>query len=327
MKALVSGITGQDGSFLSELLLEKGYEVHGIVRRRSNPRIDNIAHLVDRLVLHTADVCDQGSIDRVVSIVRPDEFYHLAAMSFVAPSFTQPVYTVQATAVGTLHVLESIRHVSPKTKLYVAGSSEQFGRALPPHNEDVKFYPRSPYGCAKVMAHDMTRVYREAYGLFACVGILGNHESEVRGIEFLTRKVSMGVAKIKLGFASHIELGNLDARRDWGYAGDYVRAMWMMLQSSTPKDYVIGTGIDHTVRDFVVAALKVAGLEPDVDRYVKVNPAFLRPAEVDVLRLDATRAKEELGWTPTVTFNELVEKMVKSDLRKLSTDGYEVQYG
>ena len=326
MRCLVTGVTGQDGSIIAEQLIDQGHEVHGVVRRRSNPRLDNIEHL-DKLKLHTADICDQTSLDRVFAEVQPDEAYALAAQSFVGASFTQPAYTVQATALGILHVLESVRRISPHTRLYVAGSSEQFGATPPPHNEQSRFHPRSPYGCAKVMAHDMARVYREAYNLFVVVGILGNHESIRRGVEFLTRKVAIGVAEIAHGRKSHLELGNLDAKRDWGWANDYTRAMQLMLRVNEPKDYVVGTGECYTVREFVEYALQAVELQPDIERYVKVNPLFVRPAEVDVLRLDSSLIRKELGWVPTVTFRDLVTTMVQHEWLRIQNEEAAISAG
>ena len=316
-RSLIFGVSGQDGSYLAELLLNYGYDVHGLIRRKSDPRLDNIVHIVDRIVLHSGDICDQASVDHVVGDVQPDELYALAAQSFVQASFGQPIYTAMATGLGILHVLEAVRRTSPKTRVYVAGSSEQFGQSPPPQHELTITDPQSPYGVAKVFARDMAKVYRRAYGLSVSVGILFNHESPIRGLEFVTRKISMGVAKIAHGHATHIELGNLDSRRDWGYAKDYVRAMHMMLQTEQPDDFAIGTGVDHSVKDFVMAALKAAGLEPDVDRYVRTSTAHVRPAEVHVLRADASKAKRVLGWVPLVTFNELVEMMVTADLARV----------
>ena len=316
-RVVVAGISGQDGSFLAESYLQDGYEVHGIVRRKSDTRLDNIAHLKDRLTLHTGDLCDQSSLDAIIAAVQPDEVVNLAAQSFVTASFAAAESTSDITGLGALRVLEAVRKHAPKAKVYTAGSSEQFGATPPPQNEQSEFHPVSPYGASKVFACEITRVYREAYGLFACVGILFNHEGPRRGQEFLTRKVSIGVAKIALGLADHIALGNLDARRDWGHAADYVHAMRLMLAQDKPDDYVIGTGVDHSVRDFVIAALKAAKLEPDIEKYVRVDPAFYRPAEVNALRADASKARRVLGWVPTITFDELVCEMVENDIAKL----------
>ncbi len=316
-RAIISGITGQDGSYLAELLLEQGYEVTGIVRRASAPNLWRIEHLLGRLTLRPADLLDQLSLMRVIDDVRPMEFYNLAAMSFVPASWDQPMLTGEFNSQGVTRVLEAIRQVDPKVKLYQASSSEMFGKVREiPQTELTPFYPRSPYGVSKAFGHYITVNYRESYGLFACSGILFNHESPRRGLEFVTRKVTDGVARVKLGLADSLALGNLDACRDWGFAGDYVRAMWMMLQQDQPDDYVVATGIAHSVRDLVEVAFARVGL--DWQKYVRVDPAFLRPAEVDHLIGDPTKAKTVLGWRPSVDFKGLIEMMVDADLARLA---------
>ena len=316
-RAIITGITGQDGSYLAELLLEKGYEVTGIVRRLSAANFWRIEHLLDRIVLRPADLLDQLSLIRVVQDVRPHEIYNLAAMSFVPASWDQPLLTGEFNAQGVTRVLEAVRHVDTGIRIYQASSSEMYGRVREvPQTEMTPFYPRSPYGVSKVFGHYITVNYRESYGLFASSGILFNHESPRRGIEFVTRKVTDGVARIKLGLTSHLGLGNLDACRDWGFAGDYVRAMWLMLQQDTADDYVIATGISHSVRDLVESAFGHAGL--DWQKYVLVDPAFLRPAEVDHLIGDAGRARKVLGWEPQVNFERLIATMVDADVARLS---------
>ena len=316
-RALITGITGQDGSYLAELLLEKGYEVYGMVRRTSHHSFERIEHLLDRVQIVTADLLDQHSLTVVMQEVGPDEVYNLAAQSYVPTSWTQPVLTGEFTALGVTRILEAIRLVRPEARFYQASSSEMFGKVHEsPQHEGTAFYPRSPYGVAKVYAHWITVNYRESYGLFAVSGILFNHESPRRGMEFVTRKVSDAVARIKLGLATSLRLGNLDARRDWGYAGDYVDAMWRMLQAKAPTDYVVGTGTTHSVRDLVETAFGHAGL--DWRKYVVTDPAFIRPAEVDVLLADPRRARTELGWEPTVNFEGLVRMMVDSDLERLA---------
>jgi GDPmannose 4,6-dehydratase len=316
-RALITGITGQDGSYLAELLLEKGYEVYGMVRRTSHHSFERIEHLLDRVQIVTADLLDQHSLTVVMQEVRPDEVYNLAAQSYVPTSWTQPVLTGEFTALGVTRILEAIRLVRPEARFYQASSSEMFGKVQEsPQHEGTAFYPRSPYGVAKVYAHWITVNYRESYGLYAVSGILFNHESPRRGMEFVTRKVSDAVARIKLGLATSLRLGNLDARRDWGYAGDYVDAMWRMLQSPVPTDYVIGTGTAHSVSDLVETAFRHAGL--DWRKHVVTDPAFIRPAEVDVLLADPRRAKAELGWEPTVDFEGLVRMMVDADLERLA---------
>jgi GDPmannose 4,6-dehydratase len=316
-RAIITGITGQDGSYLAELLLSKGYAVTGIVRRSSAPNLWRIEHLLDRIELRPADLLDQLSIIRVFEAVKPTEVYNLAAMSFVPASWDQPMLTGEFNAQGVTRVLEAIRQVDPTIRLYQASSSEMFGKVREvPQTELTPFYPRSPYGVSKVFGHYITVNYRESYGLFACSGILFNHESPRRGLEFVTRKVTDGVARIKLGLADSIALGNLDASRDWGFAGDYVRAMWLMLQQEQADDYVIATGIAHSVRELVETAFGHAGL--DWQRYVRLDPALLRPAEVEHLIGDATKARSRLGWTPEVDFTGLVRMMVDADLARLS---------
>jgi GDPmannose 4,6-dehydratase len=316
-RALITGITGQDGSYLAELLLEKGYEVHGMVRRSSTENFERIAHLVDRIGLVQADLLDPTSLVEALEETRPTELYNLGAQSFVPTSWKQPVLTAEFTAVGVTRVLEAIRRVDPNIRFYQASSSEMFGKVREvPQNEQTPFYPRSPYGVAKVYGHFITVNYRESYGLFAVSGILFNHESPRRGLEFVTRKISDGVARIKLGLADELRLGNLDAKRDWGYAGDYVEAMWLMLQAEEPEDYVIATGEEHSVREFVDVAFEHAGLEPE--RHVVVDPQFLRPAEVDHLVGDSTKARAKLSWEPKVPFRELVEMMLDADVERLT---------
>src|SRR3989441_2052766 len=315
--ALVTGITGQDGSYLAELLLEKGYEVVGVVRRTSHDSYERIGHLLDRLHIVPADLLDQHSLTAVVRDGKPDEIYNLAAQSFVPTSWTQPVLTGEFTALGVPRLLEAVRLAHPTARVYQASSSEMFGKVSEtPQRETTPFYPRSPYGVAKVYGHWITVNYRESYGLFAVSGILFNHESPRRGLEFVTRKVSDGVARIVKGRAREIELGNLDARRDWGFAGDYVEAMWRMLQQDRPQDYVIGSGETHSVRELVELAFAHVGL--DYRRHVKVDPRFVRPAEVEALQADPSKAARELGWTPTTTFADLVRMMVDADLERLS---------
>jgi GDPmannose 4,6-dehydratase len=311
--AFITGITGQDGSYLAELLLGKGYRVCGMVRRSSTENFERIGHLRDRLELYQADLLDQTSISHVLAEVQPDEVYNLAAQSFVATSWNQPVLTAEYTAVGVTRMLDAIRQVCPKARFYQASSSEMFGKVLEtPQKETTPFYPRSPYGVAKVYGHYITLNYRESYGLYACSGILFNHESERRGLEFVTRKITHHVARIKCGLANELRLGNLQAKRDWGFAGDYVQAMWLMLQQDSPDDYVVGTGETHTVQEFVEIAFDHVGL--DWKRYVVIDPKFVRPAEVDLLLADPAKAKKHLGWQPKVSFEQLVTRMVESDL-------------
>lgn len=320
--ALVTGITGQDGSYLAELLLEKGYRVVGMTRRTSTEVHERIEHIVDDVEIVSGDLLDQSSITSIVNEVRPSEIYNLAAQSFVPASWNQPVLTGEFTALGVTRVLESVRQVDPSIRFYQASSSEMFGgTSESPQDEKTSFYPRSPYGVAKVYGHWITVNYRESYDLFACSGICFNHESARRGKEFVTRKISDGVARIKLGLAKELRLGNLDAHRDWGYAGDYVRAMWLMLQQERPEDYVIATGRTHSVRDFVRIAFEVAGLG-SFEPYVVIDPRFVRPAEVDRLIGDAGKAARELGWKPEVTFEQLVALMVEADIDRLSARGH-----
>ncbi len=316
-RALITGITGQDGSYLAELLLDKGYHVTGIVRRASAPNFWRIQHLLDRLDLRPADLLDQLSLIRVFADVQPDEVYNLAAMSFVPASWDQPMLTGEFNAQGVTRVLEAIRQVNPRIKLYQASSSEMFGKVREvPQTELTPFYPRSPYGVSKVFAHYITVNYRESYNLFAVSGILFNHESPRRGLEFVTRKVTDGVARIKLGLSESVSLGNLDAQRDWGFAGDYVRAMWMMLQQDQPEDYVIATGVSHSVRDLVEVAFGHAGLE--WNKHVKLDPSLIRPAEVDHLIGDASKARVALRWKPDCDFGALIRMMVDADLARLA---------
>ncbi len=312
-KALITGITGQDGSYLAEFLLEKGYEVHGMVRRSSTEGFDRIRHIRALVTLHQADLLDQLSIVRLLDAIRPHEVYNLAAMSFVPTSWEQPLLTGEFTALGVTRMLEAIRQVDPAIRFYQASSSEMFGDAREePQNENTRFWPRSPYGVAKVYGHWITVNYRESFGIFACSGILFNHESPRRGKEFVTRKVTDAVARIKLGLQEELHLGNLDAMRDWGFAGDYVRAMWLMLQQDKPDDYVVATGEKHSVRELVETAFSYVGL--DWREYVKIDPKLIRPAEVCTLRGDASKARRVLGWQPEVSFTGLVQMMVDSDL-------------
>ncbi len=313
--ALITGVTGQDGSYLAELLLAKGYRVVGIVRRSSTTPYERIAHLVDRVELISADLLDQHSLVEAMAACQPDEIYNLAAQSFVQTSWTQPVLTGEFTALGVTRMLEAMRRVAPKARFYQASSSEQFGRVLEtPQRETTPFYPRSPYGVAKVYGHWITVNYRESYDLYAVSGILFNHESPRRGLEFVTRKVTDAAARISLGFQRELRLGNLEARRDWGFAGDYVDAMWRMLQQAAPDDYVVGTGETHSVRELCEVAFARVGLEWQT--YVVQDERFMRPAEVDVLVADATKARQRLGWTPNVDFRQLVEMMVDADLAR-----------
>ncbi len=315
-RAIITGVTGQDGSYLAELLLEKGYEVTGVVRRSSSPNLWRIEHLLDRISLRPGDLLDQQSMMRIIQDVRPHEFYNLAAMSFVPASWDQPLLTGEYNSMGVTRVLEAVRQIDLGIKLYQASSSEMYGRVREvPQTELTPFYPRSPYGVSKVFGHYITVNYRESYGMFAVSGILFNHESPRRGLEFVTRKVTDGVARIKLGLADHLPLGNLDAHRDWGFAGDYVRAMHLMLQQEKADDYVIASGVSHSVRDLVEIAFRHAGL--DWQKYVRIDPSLLRPAEVDHLIGDASKGRDELGWKPTVTFEQLVKMMVDADLERL----------
>ncbi|MBI2426771.1 MAG: GDP-mannose 4,6-dehydratase [Candidatus Kerfeldbacteria bacterium] len=316
-RALITGITGQDGSYLAEFLLEKGYEVFGLVRRLSNPRFENIEHILDTVTLLPGDLIDTPSLIAAIAKSEPDEVYHLAAQSFVKASWEQPVATGEMTALGVTRMLEAIRIVNPKIRFYQASSSEMYGKVRSvPQNEETPFHPRSPYAVSKVYGHHATVNYRESYGMFAVSGILFNHESPRRGIEFVTRKITDGVARIKRGRAHELRLGNIDAKRDWGFAGDYVKAMWMMLQQDHAEDYVIATGENHSVREFAEIAFKHVGLR--AEEYVVVDKAFLRPAEVDELIGDATKAHAQLGWKPEVKFNDLVTMMVDADLQRLA---------
>jgi GDPmannose 4,6-dehydratase len=318
--ALITGITGQDGSYLAEWLLEKGYEVHGIVRRSSTESFERIAHLGQRIRLHQADLLDQLSLIDVLQKTQPSEVYNLAAMSFVPTSWTQPVLTGEFTAIGVTRMLEAIRLLNPKgIRFYQASSSEMFGKVLEtPQTESTPFYPRSPYGVAKVYGHWITVNYRESYGLYGCSGILFNHESPRRGREFVTRKVTDAVARIKLGLQGELRLGNLDAKRDWGYAGDYVKAMWLMMQQDQPDDFVIATGETHSVQELVETAFGHAGL--DWHRHVVIDPALVRPAEVDLLVGDSGKAERILSWRPQYKFSELIRMMVEADLKAVNKE-------
>ena len=316
-KALITGITGQDGSYLADFLLEKGYKVYGLIRRSSTINFERIAHLQDELELIPGDLLDQSSLIAALRMTEPEEVYNLAAQSFVPTSWCQPVLTGEFTALGVTRLLEAIRVVNPAIRFYQASSSEMFGMVEEsPQNERTRFYPRSPYGIAKLYGHWMTVNARESFGLFACSGVLFNHESPRRGIEFVTRKVTYGVARIKLGLQCKLKMGNLDAERDWGYAGDYVKAMWLMLQQNTPDDYVVATGITHSVRQLVEVAFEHIGL--DYREHVEIDPNLLRPAEVNHLLGDSAKARRQLGWTPTVTFRDLIGMMVDSDVELVS---------
>lgn len=315
-KALITGITGQDGSYLADLLLEKGYKVYGLVRRTSTPIMTNIEHIKNDIELLSGDLLDLASLISVVKQVQPDEVYNLAAQSFVGTSWEQPMLTGQLTGLGVTNMLEAVRLAKPDARFYQASSSEMFGKVVEtPQKETTPFYPRSPYGVAKVYGHWITVNYRESFDMFACSGILFNHESPRRGIEFVTRKITDAVAKIKLGLSNELRLGNLDSKRDWGFAGDYVKAMWLMLQRDQPDDFVISTGETHTVKEFVEIAFSHVGL--NWSDYVVVDPKFVRPAEVDLLLGDCTKAKEKLGWELEVSFELLVTMMVESDLNKI----------
>ena len=315
-RALITGVTGQDGSYLAELLLREGYEVSGMVRRTSNVNYERVEHIADKIRFVPGDLLDEGSIVAALRDVQPHEVYNLAAQSFVTTSWNQPMFTGEATALGVTRVLEAVRQVDPSIRYYQASSSEMFGKVREvPQDETTPFYPRSPYGVAKVYGHWITINYRESYDLYACSGILFNHESPRRGLEFVTRKVTSGVARIKAGLDRELRLGNLDAKRDWGFAGDYVRAMWLMLQQDVPDDFVVATGETHSVRELCEIAFGRAGL--DWTAYVVVDERFLRPAEVDLLVGSPAKAAEKLGWTPTVAFAELVEMMVDADIERL----------
>jgi len=315
-RALITGITGQDGSYLAEFLLEKGYEVHGMVRRSSTETFQRLADCRDDVVLHTGDLLDQRSLVDVLREAEPDEIYNLAAMSFVAASWSQPVLTAEFTAVGVTRILEAMREVVPEARFYQASSSEMFGKVLEvPQTETTPFYPRSPYGVAKCYGHFITVNYRESYGLFTASGILFNHESQRRGLEFVTRKVTHGAAAIKLGLQEELALGNLDAERDWGYAKDYVEAMWLMLQHDQPEDFVIATGKVHSVRRLVEVAFEHVGVDPD--DHIRVDERYLRPAEVEHLIGDPSKAREKLGWEPRTSFEDMIRRMVDADLELL----------
>lgn len=317
-RALITGITGQDGSYLAELLLEQGYEVHGMVRRASTEKFDRIEHLRDRITLHQGDLLDQRSLVDTLRAAQPSEIYNLAAMSFVALSWVQPTLTADFTGVGVTRMLEAVREAAPEARFYQASSSEMFGKVREvPQTEQTPLYPRSPYGVAKVYGHFITINYRESYDLHATSGILFNHESPRRGLEFVTRKITWHAAAIKHGLRDRLALGNLDAKRDWGYAKDYVEAMWLMLQQDEPEDFVIATGSTHTVRECVEVAFDEAGLG-DWERYVEIDPQFVRPAEVDLLIGDPTKAKQQLGWEPKTTFEELIRLMTRADLELLA---------
>ena len=339
-KALITGITGQDGSYLAELLLEKGYEVHGMTRRASLPNTERIAHLLDQITLHDGDLSDSSSIVRILRLVQPDEVYNLAAQSFVATSWEQPFATADIDAIGVMNILEAVRLVKPEAHFYQAATSEMFGKVQEmPQTERTPFYPRSPYGVAKLYGYWITKNYRESFGMFACSGILFNHESERRGLEFVTRKITYAAACIRQGVQDCLELGNLDAKRDWGHASDYVYAMWLLLQNKKPEDYVIASNETRTVREFVQAAFDCAGIalawegegirevgrnQADGSVVVKVNPEFFRPAEVELLWGNPSKAEKELGWKRTVSFEDLVGRMVKSDMELV---GQEIQMG
>ena len=316
-KALVTGITGQDGSYLAEFLLDKGYSVYGMVRRSSLQQFERIQHILDRLHLIEGDLTDQSSLDEAIKTSAPDEVYNLASQSFVPTSWNQPVLTAEVTGTGVTRILEALRKYKPDARFYQASTSEMFGKVQEtPQNERTPFYPRSPYGIAKVYAHWMTVNYRESYNTFACSGICFNHESPRRGLEFVSRKVIDGAIRIKLGLVDHLKLGNLEAKRDWGFAGDYVQAMWLMLQQEHADDYVIATGENHSVKELVEVAFAYLGLP--VDQYVILDPNLLRPAEVDLLIGDASKARTRLGWEPAVSFQEMIHLMVDADLKRLS---------
>ena len=318
-KALITGITGQDGSYLAELLLEKGYDVYGMVRRSSMEKFDRIEHIKEKINIRQADLLDQFSIIKLLDEIRPDEIYNLAAMSFVPTSWNQPVLTAEFTAVWVTRMLEAVRAIDPKIKFYQASSSEMFGKVKEiPQSEKTPFHPRSPYGVAKVYGHWITVNYRESYDIFGASGILFNHESPRRGIEFVTRKVTYNAAKIKLGITKELRMGNLDAKRDWGFAGDYVKAMWLMLQQDEPDNYVVDTGATHSVKDLVETAF--AYLDLDFQEYVKIDKKYIRPAEVDLLIGDSSKAKKELGWEPEVSFEGLIKKMVDADMELLKKE-------
>ncbi len=314
--ALITGITGQDGSYLAEFLLEKGYRVVGLIRHMSYPRFDRIAHLLDRIELVEAELTDLASLIRVVEKYKPDEVYNLAAQSFVGVSWQEPIWTAEVNAMGVVRLLEALRVAHPKAKFYQASTSEMFGAAREvPQNENTPFHPRSPYAVSKVFGHWITVNYRESFGMFAVSGILFNHESPRRGLQFVTRKVTYHVAKIKLGLAREVRLGNLESKRDWGFAGDYVQAMWMMLQQDEPEDFVVGTGEAHSVRELCEIAFGYVGL--DYREFVKQDPRYFRPADVELLVADATKARTKLGWKPQVSFEKLIQMMVDADIERL----------
>lgn len=316
-RALITGISGQDGSYLAELLLDKGYKVYGLMRRLSRPNIDNIAHILDKITLVEGDVTDQASLISAFRKVQPSEIYNLAAQSYVGTSWTQPELTSDVTGLGALRVFEAARHVCRNARIYQASSSEMYGNAPSPMDENTPFFPRSPYGAAKVFAHNMARVYRESYLMHISCGILFNHESPRRGLEFVTRKITRGIAELKAGKIEYIKLGNLEASRDWGFTGDYVKAMWMMLQQEDPDDYVIATGESHTVRDFIFKAFEYAGIEPVYGENIVQDSSLFRPAEVEHLRGDPAKAKNILMWKPQVGFDDLVKMMVESEKVKV----------
>ena len=317
--ALITGITGQDGAYLAKLLLQKGYQVHGMMRRSSTETMERIADIRDSITVHQGDLLDQLSLVRLMDEVQPTEVYNLAAQSFVPTSWSQPILTGETTGLGVTRVLEAIRQVNPDIRMYQASSSEMFGKVQEtPQTETTPFYPRSPYGVAKVYGYWITINYRESYDIFACNGILFNHESPLRGLEFVTRKITDGVARIKLGIQNELLLGNLDAKRDWGFAGDFVHAMWLMLQANKPDDYVIATGEQHSVRDFCKIAFGTVGL--NLEDYVGVDPRFYRPAEVETLLGDPAKAKTKLGWEPQVTFEQLVTMMVEEDIKRIERE-------
>ena len=317
--ALITGITGQDGAYLAKLLLQKGYQVHGMMRRSSTETLERITDIRDSITVHQGDLLDQLSLVRLMEEVQPTEVYNLAAQSFVPTSWSQPILTGETTGLGVTRVLEAIRQVNPAIRMYQASSSEMFGKVQEtPQTETTSFYPRSPYGVAKVYGYWITINYRESYDLFACNGILFNHESPLRGLEFVTRKITDGVARIKLGIQNELLLGNLEAKRDWGFAGDFVHAMWLMLQTDKPDDYVIATGEQHSVRDFCEIAFGTVGL--NLEDYVGVDPRFYRPAEVETLLGDPGKAKADLGWEPQVTFEQLVTMMVEEDIKRIERE-------
>jgi GDPmannose 4,6-dehydratase len=313
-KALITGITGQDGSYLAEMLLEKGYRVSGLVRRSSSLNLDRLQNILERIELIPGDLLDQNSLVAAIQQSEPDEVYNLAAQSFVATSWRQSDLTGEFTALGVTRLLEAVRVLNPKIRFYQASSSEMFGATTPPQSEDTPFHPRSPYAVAKVFGHYITQNYRESYGMFACSGILFNHESPRRGLEFVTRKVTNSVARIKLNLQKELPMGNLQARRDWGFAGDYIHAMWMMLQADSPRDFVVGTGVSHSVEDLLQVAFRYADL--DYRDYVRLDPALIRPAEVDYLCADSTRARQAFGWEPKVNFEQMIAMMVDADLER-----------